>query len=279
MPVNSDITVVVTCFNYGRFLADSVASALEQVGGPPHVIVVDDGSTEPETVAMLNRLPGEVRLIRQSNAGLSSARNAGMRATDTPYLIALDADDRLVPSALIALREALAEHPEAGFAYGRAQFFDGWEGLLQFPPYDPYRLLYRHTIGSTALMRRELFEQVGGFDPEFRRYEDWEFWVHALACGWHGWQIEAVTLMYRRHGSNTMNFEARRQYRSWYRKIRRKHPELYDRGGRRQLAAESALGPVGRAIHRWWWGPRPLPAVVEGWLQALLWRPRSRSSS
>lgn len=275
--MNDDITVVITCFNYGAYLPEAVASALEQEGGRPHVTVVDDGSTEPATERALERLPPGVRLIRQANAGLSAARNAGLRVADTPYLIALDADDRLAPSALQLLRLPLDRDPTLGFSYGTARFFGEWEGSLSFPHYDPYKLLYRHIIGSTALMRRELFEQVGGFDPEFSAYEDWEFWLHALAHGWSGRNVDTVTFMYRRHGS-TMNFAARANYRSWYRKLRHKHAQLYDRAGRRRLADASDLGPFGRAVYRWWWGARPLPARVEVALHSLLWRPSAPSA-
>lgn len=276
--MNDDITVVITCFNYGAYLPDAVASALEQEGGRPLITVVDDGSTDPGTLRALERLPSGVQLIRQANAGLSAARNAGLRAANTPYLIVLDADDRLAPAALSLLRKPLDREPRVGFTYGIAQFFGEWEGSLRFPAYDPYKLLYRHIIGSTALMRREVFEQVGGFDPGFSAYEDWDFWLQALANNWYGENIDTVTLMYRRHGY-TMNSQARANYRGWYRKLRRKHAQLYDRAGRRQLATDSDLGPVGRAVYRWWWGARPLPARIEGALQRILWRPRSRPTA
>jgi glycosyltransferase involved in cell wall biosynthesis len=274
--MNTDITVVVTCFNYGRYLAEAVSSASGQADGEPRIIVVDDGSTDPETLTSLEQLPEHVTLIRQPNSGLATARNTGMRRAVTPYLIALDADDRLASDALKLLREPLDHEPKLGFAYGASQFFGAWEGLLSFPEYDPYKLLYRHIVGSTTLMRRELFEDVGGFDPAFYEYEDWEFWVHALARGWRGRKVDAVTLHYRRHADG-MYWGARARYRSWYRRLRHKHPELYGREGRGALAAESDLGPVGRAVYRWWWGRRPLPARVELALQALLWRTSSRS--
>jgi glycosyltransferase involved in cell wall biosynthesis len=275
---NGDITVVITCFNYGAYLPEAVSSALVQEGGTPQVTVVDDGSTDSQTLSELERLPGNVKLIRQANAGLSAARNAGLRAASTPYLIVLDADDRLAPDALRLLRAPLDGTETLGFTYGRARFFGGWEGTLEFPPYDPYRLLYRHIVGSTALMRRELFDDVGGFDPSFAAYEDWEFWVHAMAHGWRGQDVGEVTLLYRRHGA-TMYTGARARYRTWFARLRHKHPELYDRAGRRRLAAESELGPVGRAVYRWWWGARPIPARVEGMLHSLLWRPGSRSTA
>ncbi len=265
---HTDVTVVVTNFNYGRFLPEAIASALAQRGGPPHVIVVDDGSTDPNTMRVLDELPAPVELVRQPNAGLSAARNAGLRRARTPYLMVLDADDRLRAGALDALRAPLDADPHLGFAYGITTFFGDWEGEMTMPPYDPFRLLYRHTIGSTALMRRELFDATGGFDPDFRGYEDWEFWLHALAHGWRGMQVRVATFDYRRHGS-TMLSGARLEYRTWYRRLQAKHAPLYARS--RELARETAAGPLQRAVYRWWWGARPLPARVEHALHALLW--------
>jgi glycosyltransferase involved in cell wall biosynthesis len=274
---NDDITVVITCFNYGAYLHEAVRSALKQEGGAPRVTVVDDGSSDAQTLIALEQLPDSVNLIRQPNGGLSAARNTGLRQAGTPYVIVLDADDCLAPGALRMLRQPLDRDSQLGFSYGLARFFGAWEGTLRFPPFDPYKLLFRHIVGSTALMRRELFEQVGGFDPAFTAYEDWEFWVHAMAHGWRGQDVDALSLLYRRHG-RTMFTDARARYRVWYRRLRDKHPELYERAGRHRLAVESDLGPLGRAIYRWWWGARPLPPRIEGALQALLWRPRSGSA-
>ncbi len=271
--MNDDVTVVITCFNYGAFLAESVESVLAQTCGEPHVIVVDDGSTDPGTLAELDRLPSQVELVRQSNAGVAEARNNGFRRAQTPYALALDADDCLVGDALARLRTALEADPALGFSYGSMRFFGDWEGVLRMPPYDPYRLLYRHNIGPTALIRRKLFEDVGGYDPALTGYEDWEFWVHALECGWRGRRVEGVTLLQRRHGPSR-HLGARPRYRATFRQLRRKHAALYGPEGRRRLAAESDLGPIGRLIYQWWWGWRPLPARVELALQSVLWRPR-----
>jgi len=277
-PLNEDITVVITCFNYGSFLAESVESALAQEGGEPHVIVIDDGSTDAQTLAELERLPARVELVRQANAGLAEARNAGLRLVRTPFALILDADDRLPAHALRSLREPLDADPTLGFSYGIVRFFGAWEGILKLPPYDPYRLLFRHNIGSTALIRRALVDSVGGYDRHvrFKGYEDWEFWLHALERGWRGRRVDAVTLLYRRHGA-TMYRGARRRYRATYRQLRRKHAPLYARAVRRRLQAESDLGVTGRLVYRWWWGWRPLPARAEIALQSLLWRPRADS--
>ena len=269
--MNDDITVVVTCFDYGEFLEEAVESALRQEGGAPHVVVVDDGSTDPRTLDVLERLPGDVRVHRQENAGLAAARNAGVRLSSTPYVLPLDADDRLPPGALSALRVPLEQDHDLGIAYGIMRFFGDWDGTMFDAPYDPFRLLYRHQIGASALLRREVFDDVGGWDATFRGYEDWEFWLHALARGWRGERVPVVAYEYRRHG-DTMISGARREYHHWYRRLRTKHAGLYARSG--ELARESGTSRAQQALHRWYWGPRPLPPQVEHWVQRRKWSRR-----
>jgi glycosyltransferase involved in cell wall biosynthesis len=268
-PANGDVTVVIACFNYGRFLLDAVDSALGQDGGAPHVIVVDDGSTDADTALALGEAERRgARVVRQQNRGAAAARNAGLALASTPYLLCLDADDRLAPEALSLLRPRLDRDPQLGFAYGWMRMFGDWRGVLRWPPYDPYRLLFRHMIGLSALMRSEVYEATGGFDARFAAFEDWELWINALAHGWRGRLVEAVTLENRRHGRSKLSAD-RARYRSAWRQLRAKHRALYD--DRAALAAESGLGPFGRAAHRWFWGPRPLPATLETALQRALW--------
>ena len=272
---NGDITAVVVCFNYGAYLGEAVDSLLGQAGGAPRVVVVDDGSDDPATLASLEALPACVELVRQPNRGVGVARNTGLARADTPYAIVIDADDRLAPGALEALRAPLDADTSLGFAYGTMRFFGDWEGELRFPPYDPYALLYRHTIGLSALVRREAIEATGGFDPAFEQFEDWELWVNALAHGWRGRQVDAVTLEYRRHGDTKLAAD-RGAYRRAFRRLRVKHAALYR--DRAQLARQSRLGPAGRLWYRGWWGARPVPARLERALHGVRWRgPRARA--
>ena len=258
--MHDDVTVVITCFNYGRFVGEAVESARSQA----RVLVVDDGSTDPHTRAVLDSLPAEV--LRQENAGVAAARNAGMARAETPYLLCLDADDRLAPGAIDALRAAASERR---FAYGWMQFFGDWSGTWKLPPYDPYRLLFRHQIGLSALIPRELFEATGGFDGEFGEFEDWELWVNALEHGFRGELVPRVVLEYRRH-SAAKQFSDRRRYRAMYRRLREKHAPLYARAG--ELAAETGASRLTRTVYPAFWGRRPLPARVEKAIQAATFR-------
>jgi glycosyltransferase involved in cell wall biosynthesis len=270
VPPNDEITVVIPCFNHGRFLAEAVESALGQRGGPPKVVVVDDGSTEEETQAALEALPDGVERVRQANAGPAAARNAGIERSQTPLLLMLDADDRLTPAAIETLRGPLSDHPEVGYCYGVMRLFGGWSGEIRFPDFDPYRLLYRSIAGaSLGLIRRRAWEEAGRFDPSVAGYEDWDFCLGALEHGWRGLQVGEVTLEYRKH-EHSGQFEHRRRYRKTYRQLRAKHAALYAR--RREFAAETDLGPAGRLLYRTYWAWRPLPAPIERAIYSLVFR-------
>jgi glycosyltransferase involved in cell wall biosynthesis len=263
------VTVVIPCFNHGRYLGEAIDSALAQYGGNLPIVVVDDGSTELETETALAGLPESVTVIRQDNAGPAAARNAGFALAQTQYVMPLDADDRLPPGTLTAMRSGLEADPGAAYAYGTMRFFGDWSGVVSFPPFDPYRLLYRPIVGWLGLIRREAWEQVGGFDPSLTGFEDWDFTLATLAHDLHGHRLDRVVLEYRKHGRSGLEGD-RRRYRQLYRLLRAKHAELFGRAG--QLAAGSDLGPAGRLAYRTWWAWRPLPAAAERALFGLHFR-------
>jgi glycosyltransferase involved in cell wall biosynthesis len=261
MPRHSDITVVIPCFNHGRFLLESVQSALALDGGPPKVLVVDDGSRDEETVAVLDELPAEVEVIRQPNSGVSVARNTGFERSESELLLMVDADDRLTPDALDVLRPPLEANPEVGYCYGLMKLIGAWSGVLRFPDFDPYILLHRSIAGAQlGLVRRRCWEDAHGFDPAIDGYEDWDFCLSALERGWVGLQVDRVTHEYRKH-ERSGNEEHRRRYRHVYRQIRAKHADLFAR--RAEFARQSDLGPLHRLAYRTYWAWRPIPAPIE----------------
>ncbi len=268
---NDDVTVVISCLNYGAFLPEAISSVKGQHGGPARVLVVDDGSTDPGTLGVLDELEHDdgLELIRQSNAGAAAARNSGLRRVHTPYALVLDADDMLPPDALARLRVALDADARAGYAYGHIQFFGTRDGLMRMPPFDPWRLLFRHIVGPTALIRREVIEATQGYDAEFRHYEDWEIWLHALAAGWSGRQVDFPGLLQRKHGTSKYDAD-RASYHEYFARLQAKHRDLY--GDLDRIASQSQLGPVERFLYRRVWGPRPWPAGAEAGLYSLLWR-------
>src|SRR5262249_23225904 len=113
--VNDDVTVVIACFNYGRYLPEAVESALPQAGPG---VVGGDGSTDGEALRVVRERPAAVELIPRENQGVCAARNAGLARVRTAYALVLDADDRLPPDAIEVLRRPLEADATLGYTYG-----------------------------------------------------------------------------------------------------------------------------------------------------------------
>ncbi len=176
------VGVVVTTYNHGHFLAQALESVYAQTRAVDVVVVVDDGSTD-NPAAVVAAFPG-VRLIRQANRGLAAARNAGLAALDTSYVVFLDADDRLESRAVDAGLACFARAPDSGFVYGGHRYIDadGHEIGERFesPGEAPYlHLLRRNFIAmhGTVMYRRDLLAASGGFDVQLRQCEDYDVYL------------------------------------------------------------------------------------------------------
>ncbi len=272
-----DVAVVIPCFNHGEFLAESVASAFDQTMAPVKVVVVDDGSTEPGIDAALSALPDEVEVIRQVNCGRGAARNTGAEAVpDADFLLMLDADDILPRDAIENLHRALVADPEAGFAYGRMNYFGDWSGEVRLPPFDPLAILYRPTTGWIGMLRREAFDSYGGYATALEGYEDWDLVLGVLEHGWDAAQVDEIVLQYRRHGQSSLAGD-RDIHRRLYRVLRRRHKALFARSS--ELARLSRLNALQRLIYRTFWAWRPVPARIERAIYSLLFRSGGASAS
>jgi glycosyltransferase involved in cell wall biosynthesis len=192
------------------------------------VIVVDDGSTDPHTLSVLDALkrPRTV-ILRRPNGGLSAARNQGISAARGRYICCLDADDRLAPTYLEKAAALLEADLGIGFVYSWVQLFGDENDIWQTEPFDLAELRRRNYISVAAVFRREHWEVVGGFAEDMRDgYEDWEFWLRLAEGGKRGVLIPEALLEHRLHG-RTMIYEAREHHESLVTAIQQRHPRLY----------------------------------------------------
>lgn len=115
--IAQDVEAVITSFNQGNMIREAVQSLWNQTVRPVRIRIVDDGSTDPDSVRVLEQLEADpeaavpVEILRQKNAGVSAARNAGIRRAVTPLVLVLDGDDRLEADYLEKVRNLLREHP------------------------------------------------------------------------------------------------------------------------------------------------------------------------
>src|SRR5688572_8042387 len=211
------ISIVIPCFNQGRFLADAISSVRGGNHRSSEIIVVDDGSTD-ETRSVAERY-AHVIYHRQPNMGLSAARNRGVAESRGEFVVFLDADDMLAPGALELGARALEANPDCAFATGRCVMMDA-AGRLQPTPEPPritgdaYTELLRHNyiwMPAMAMFRRRALDAVGGFDPKEHAAADYDLYLR-MARRWAAFDHAAVVAYYRQHDAN-MSADASRMLR------------------------------------------------------------------
>ena len=236
------ISVVIPCYNQGRFLADAIGSiAKNSPSLPVEILVVDDGSAD-DTAKTVERFRGVI-YMQQPNAGLAAARNKGLRASRGAFVVFLDADDMLAAGALDVGAATLTSHPDCAFVTGRCMMMDAG-GALQPTPSQPrvtgdaYEELLRHNyiwMPGMAMFRRAAVVEAGGFDADVNAAADYALYLR-IARQSPVYDHGKVVAYYRQHDAN-MSTNAARMLR-----------ETLKVHGRERSRA--ALEPSGRAAFR-----------------------------
>lgn len=196
----STAAVIIPVYNSGATLQETLDSAFAQTLQDLEIIVVDDGSTDPHTIAELKRIEKDDRitLIRQENGGPASARNAGLRRCTSDYFMPLDSDDLIGPTYIEEAARVLDDRPEVALVYSRAELFGDAEGPWGLPDFEWPTFLIHNLIFSSTLYRRTDAESVGGYDESMRvGREDHDFVMKILGRGGHPHRLDAVHYHYR----------------------------------------------------------------------------------
>jgi hypothetical protein len=208
------VSVVIPCFGQSHFLGEAIESVLAQSYPHLEILVVDDAS--PDNASQIAaRYPG-VRCVRGENLGMAGARNFGIRSTSGDFLVFLDSDDRLLPTAIETGVNLLREHTEAAAASGRFRRIaqDGTPIETFEQPIvrrDHYaRLLTENWSGFPArsIYRRAVFEHVDGFDPDLDATADFGLNLE-IARQFPMWSHGELVAEHRTHGGNSSGNAAR----------------------------------------------------------------------
>ena len=198
-----NVSVITPCYNGARFLAQTLASVLEQTRPPLEVLVVDDGSTD-DSATIAESFGPPVRVIRQPNQGESVARNRALSEARGTHVLFLDADDLLEKTSLERLATSVASVPGAVAIMGCAWFAD--DPMAPYTTHLPTSpVFYPAIIQSNLapphcwLAPTELVRSAGGFCPDMRWFEDWDLWWRVGLLDPPLVAVPLVGALYRRH--------------------------------------------------------------------------------
>ncbi|RMF44783.1 MAG: glycosyltransferase family 2 protein [Deltaproteobacteria bacterium] len=193
------LSIVIPCFNLGTYLPEAVASVRAQTFRDFELIIVDDGSDDPQTLAVLADMEeGGARVLRTGNCGVAAARNHGIASASGRYVLPLDADDRIAPDYAERAVALLEEDDRIGIVYGGVQLFGEVNREWELPEFSLPHQLLDNLIYSAGFFRREDWQRAGGYSSDMDLgWEDWDFWLRLLSLGRQVRRLPGITFYYR----------------------------------------------------------------------------------
>lgn len=232
------VSVVLSLYNYGDCIVDTLATVARQTLAPIELVVVDDASTDAgaeRVQAWLQQQRGRfagARLLQHYyNGGLAAARNTGFGQARAPWVWVQDADNPLSPRALEqCLRLAELVQPEVAVVHPllltvpagvSPQVFQGEGRPWQRAIFEP-----ANAVDAMALVRRSAWEAVGGYVHIPGGWEDYDFWCALIDAGWSGVQCPQPLACYTHHSSSMTSRTALPNVRRLERLLQERHPWL-----------------------------------------------------
>jgi glycosyltransferase involved in cell wall biosynthesis len=217
-------SIVIPSYNYGRYLAEAIESALHQTRQPSEVLVVDDGSTD-DSLAVAQRYP--VTLLRQRHHGAVQTMASGIAASTGDCFAILNADDRMPPDYLEVTVPLLERNERVGFVYTSLTLFGTSHELVPARPFSLARLLAANFVHGSSLIRRRAYDCTPGLSGlDLAVYEDWYLVLDLISRGWEGVGTNDTTLYYRQHGMSR-NKTGGEEHERAIRRIMVDHASLY----------------------------------------------------
>lgn len=165
------------------------------------IVIVNDGSTDDETLKVLNSLEANnYKIIHQENKGPAAARNKGVQCSASDFILFLDSDNKIRNEYISRAIHIFHNHPGVDIVYGNPSFFgEGSIPRFNSGPFDLKRIMVGNYIDMCAIIRRSLWEELGGLDehPDVIGHEDWEFWIRAGLSDAKFYYIDEILFDYR----------------------------------------------------------------------------------
>jgi glycosyltransferase involved in cell wall biosynthesis len=185
VPTAPIASIIIPAYNGEKTIAETIESVLNQTLKNIEIIVVNDGSTDKTSEVVRQFSDPRLRLIEQENAGVAAARNHGAAVSQGRYLTFIDADDLWTPEKVEDQVRALEMNPDAGAVYSWIDWVDEEgnyirDGGFIDTEYNTYLQILLIDIvqsGSNAMIRRDAYFDLGGYEGSLHPAEDWDFWL------------------------------------------------------------------------------------------------------
>lgn len=223
------VSVVIPYYNLGDYLEETITSVLNQTYSNFEIILVNDGTTDPHSLEVLERVKQQyprIQILNQRNRGLSAARNKGIKFSSGEYILPLDADDTLEPTFVEKCVWFLETHPHMAYVYTGVRHF-GEVNAVCMDEFDFNLLKQNNFLTATVMFRKKHFSVIGGYKKHMKcGYEDWDFWLSMGERGYFGSLIPEPLFNYRRRAGSMLG-DSLNQHERLVAEIKKRHRKLY----------------------------------------------------
>ncbi len=232
------VTIVTPFYNVDTIFQETACSVFRQSMQQWEWVIVNDGSTDPVSISILESFrtaDPRIRVIdHPANRGLSAARNTGFRAARAELVVQLDSDDLIEPTAIEKWCWFLESYPEYSFAKGYTVQFGPGACLWQKGFHNGSEFLQKNLVNPTAVIRKAVHEAAGGYDEADRGgLMDWDFWLRCANQGYWGASVPEFLDWYRRRPAHTdlwSDFDEGSKQRAYGARLRHKYRRLWEDG-------------------------------------------------
>ncbi|BCS97090.1 hypothetical protein DSLASN_27220 [Desulfoluna limicola] len=244
------VSVVIPCYNRESYIEETIHSVLKQTYQHIEIIAVDDGSTD-ETRKILEKFGHRVLLLEhpdRANKGQSASINLGLSVATGKYIAILDSDDLFAPNKISLQVACLESHPDVGVVYGNGWYIDQKGHKLHSilgrdhkETNDPARMLLtcHFNIPSNSLVRKTVYDTVGGFDESMRSAQDHDMGIRIMEVTKAAY-IDHILWYYRQHSDSQSGRHALRRWLTGF-VILKKSCVRYDYGLRIKMKRLAVL--------------------------------------
>mgnify|MGYP001330126833 CR=1 FL=1 len=258
------ISIIVPCFNSGKTLGRTIDSIKNQTWINKEIILVNDGSTDEETLKILEEIKSKniVKLISQKNSGLASARNKGAIKSKGNYLFFLDADDWIAPKTLEMMYFHLKQNKESGYIFSDIQLEGKRKGVLK-KEFNLFEQLFLNQIPYSIFIPKKDFIKYGFYDENMKLgYEDWELNIRLAANDLFGKRLPVPLFHYDVQNTGMLLSKSIKNHIKIWNSIKKKNKSFYN---------------IKRLFYTWWFwrkSPSSYPLLIFFvWYLMLLFLP------
>lgn len=230
----ADVSVVVSLYNYEKYIIETLESVKIQSLKDINLIVVDDCSTDNSLQLVKDWFDKNKNFFNRflilhniKNQKLPKTRNNGLSFVDTDYVFILDADNLLYSRCLEVLLESI-KNSEADFAYCYLERFGGYGGIQNLFHWNPASLRYGNNIDAMVLHRTSTIKKLGGYSVmPVQGWEDFEYWFKLASVNGFGVKVPEILARYRVHFDSMIHTETSPKVDKAWKYIKDNHPEFF----------------------------------------------------